>query len=183
MVLFNLKSKFQLWPLNFMRRNNFTLGSKDADDGEKWCVCVWAAKMEKQLTWVGRAARREWCRMGKGSGTGNEGRWHLRQVLLVIWHYQGPLRLLLRWPPSFSSCSFLQGSVKGLDSVVLWQKTQAEQSLHTCCFADCCDMCDAQLWYRNPMLWHCRCTEPRCIPALKLLISEGQTDVYAIPAE
>lgn len=62
-------------------------------------VCVQAGGLEKQLTWVGRAARTEWWRMGKGSGAGNEGRWHLRQVLLVMWHYQGPLLLFLLMQP------------------------------------------------------------------------------------
>lgn len=54
------------------------------------------------------------------------------------------------------------------DSAVLWQKTQVEQCLHACCFADCCGIYDPHSWYRNPMLWHCGCTEPRCSPALKL---------------
>ena len=34
-LLLKLKSKFPPWPLIFMRRNYFTLGSEDADDGEK----------------------------------------------------------------------------------------------------------------------------------------------------
>lgn len=126
-----------------------------------------AAGLEKQLTWVGRAAGKEWWRTGKGSGTGNEGRWHLRQVLLVMWNYQGP-RLLLRVTLLFLLMQFLMRQCQRL-SAVLWQKTQAEQYLCVCCFDDCCDVCDARLWYRNPMLWHCRCTELRCSPALKLL--------------
>lgn len=36
-----MKSKFQPWPLIFMRRKNFALGSEHADDGKKWWgVCA-----------------------------------------------------------------------------------------------------------------------------------------------
>lgn len=70
-------------------------------------MCVGRQRLEKQLTWVGMAARTERWRVGKGSGTGNEGRWHLKQVLLVMWHYPRVV------DSSFSSCSLLQGSVTG----------------------------------------------------------------------
>lgn len=57
-------------------------------------MCVQAVGLEKRLPWVGRMSRTECWRMAKGIE--NEGRWHLRQVILVMWPYPGPLPLLLR---------------------------------------------------------------------------------------
>jgi len=49
-------------------------------------MCMRAAGLGNQLVWVGGAARTERRRVGKGSGTGNEGSWRQRQVMLVMWH-------------------------------------------------------------------------------------------------